>query len=266
MIMRNILFLFLLLSVGCGKTINVKPFRMTYKPEESHFLAIDTLSKDTIIVKNGDRLISDTVRVDMDFLKYNYKDFYNKLIEEHRALIKDETYVYPEDSSVYEYKSIPYQEVVHIKKDSIIKFHYIAGELYLKEVQGTAVGELSGQSFFTTKNAEVLGWDYRKNITASTKLVFENDWWGTPRHQWRTEISNISNTSWNRHFGIKIELLNRIHEIVGIEQTGVSDFLMIGETMSKTTFISDIADKRIYADYLRLYIDDVYFGEFINHK
>lgn len=261
-----VLFFALLLLAGCSKTINVKSFAMIYEPKESHFFAIDTLSRDTIIVKNGDRLICDTVRLDVDFFEYEHKDFYKKLIEEHSDLIIDETYIYPEDSTIYKYKSVPRQEVVHIKKDSIIRCYYVAGELFLKEVRGTVVGELSGRSFFTTKNAELLGWDYHKNITASTKLSFGESWWGTVCYQLKTEIKNISQSSFDKSVEFKIEGYDKNHNLVGVENASVSDFLLIGEVMSKTIPITDFDKKIIYAEYFRLYIDDVYFGEFLNNN
>ena len=78
------------------------------------------------------------------------------------------------------------------------------------------------------------------------------------------EIKNISSSSWSKRFDIRVEGYDKNNHLIGEESMSVDDFVVIGESMSKTAFITDFQKRIIYAEYFRLYIDNVYFGEFLN--
>ena len=252
------------LLMGCGRTTNVKWWLMDYRLHDGGYVAIDTLSNDTIRLKVGDILLGEIQNVDVDYFDWTDSDFYKYLLGNHRDLFKKEIGVYRDDSTTYEYQSVPYYINTKVERDAIIHSVYVAHELYDKEWVTLAVGELSGQEVFAVTQKERRAWNYKNNISATVRLFYGASWWGTPCYQLKVEINNISPISWDKSFEIEIEGYDENHHLVGKESMTVSDFAMAGETISKTSFITNFANKILYSEYFRLYIDGVYFGEFKN--
>ena len=251
--------------ISCGRTINVKWWLMDYQLHNDGFIAIDTFAKDTTRLKVGDRLPGEPTSIDIDIFKWDDTDFYNHLRDNHKDLLKKEIGTYRDDStSTYEYESVPLCLNTEVKRDSIIQCVYIAHELYDKYWRTVVAGNLSGENIFVVAEKERRGWNYKNNISATANLSYGASWWGTPCYQLKVEIKNISSSSWSKRFDIRVEGYDKNNHLIGEESMSVDDFVVIGESMSKTAFITDFQKRIIYAEYFRLYIDNVYFGEFLN--
>lgn len=256
--MRNIIsyILIAVAVVACNKQSRQIPFGVAFDYQDGKFVAIDSILHDTIVAKNGDRLISDTINFEIGF---SDEPFFQMLCDKHRDLIRVDTLGYNDITQV-----APLYEDVFVKDDTLIRNIHIATELYESIKFGMVVGEISNQRIDTVIDKETEGWSRKNNLSANVKLSYERDWWGTPRFQWKTTIANISNHAWDKSLTINIECFNEQNDLIGTATAFVGDYLAPNETMSKAYFFEDYRDLRLNAAYLRLYIDDVYYGEFVN--
>lgn len=266
-VMRNYFLLFVLLFVGCGKNVELKRY-WAYDTQltEDGFCLIDTVgdNAERLLFKSGDKIFADSIIEDIFHIEmFDDEGVARHIKENYPEKIFKHSYYAEKLDTTFEFDAIYTSLVREFGSDCYVDNWNYAGVATIKKKYSKLKGNLSGQELFEPVDAISMDWSLKENITADMSFFLGKDWWGYPRYQWKVEITNNSTQSFDRSFEIKIKCYNYKHEMIGEAYGAVGDFLAIGETMSKTIYLTDI-DDRVAAEYYRLYINDVYFGEFLN--
>lgn len=239
-----------------------KPITLTSTPHSIFFenggvTIVDTVKMDTLRVTHG--------KVKIPTARYFDRD-------EIDSVLYNDIKQYSLDSDT-KYNIVVFTyDTYDVSKNGIkVLTTQIESEKPLKECKWSkVVGNLSGETFFApTEIIEYLGngegWNYSKNFTASVVLKKDRDWWGHMGHQWTTEIRNISSKSWEKRFDIKLLFFNKDNKLEGEQHACVNDFVLCGESISKSIFYdsANMIDC-FFAEYIRLYVNEIYCGEFVN--
>lgn len=269
--MRHFLTLLLtLLFFSCGQSVKIKDYwKYDVRATDAGWEMIDTtnLSKERICFKSGDKAVVDSLINSVSAIENSIsKELANVIREQH----SDKIFIHEfkdGGSTIFKTEDAILSSMVYeFNNDSYTVTTLTAGLIEQKTIYQKIKGELTGIDLVEPINEFIYDWNIKENISADVTLGIGEDLWGYPRHRWKVVITNISGESLDRSFDIMIKFYNREHQQVGTLYSGVRDFLMRGEAMSKSIYLSrDDNDMNCFcAEYSRLYINGVYFGEFNN--
>lgn len=250
-----VLAYFLLLSCSKPITLTSTPHIITVK--KGCVSIVDTVKIDTVKITKG--------KVKVPSARYFTRG------EDIDTALYDKIKKYSLEADAKYDMVVATYDIYDVSKDrvSVLSTQMDSGIPLMEYTWSEVIGNLSGETFFTpTELTEYSGdgssWQYSKNLNASVVLKKDRDWWGNMCHQWTISINNISPKSWEKHFCIKILFFDKNNKLEGEQVAYVSDFVLSGESISKTIFYDASMVDCFFAEYMRLYVNNIYCGEFVN--